>query len=177
MTDPEHARAVPPAAIGLLSDSHGNVDRTRRGVDLLLEEGADLLVHLGDVGSRLVLDQLVGLPARVVFGNCDDDQDLAAYAAAQGIAVDHPGATLPTEAGLLAITHGHLEGVIRGLIDEEPRYLAHGHSHEVRDETLQGVRFLNPGALQRARRYTVALLRPAEDQFTVFEVTRAGLAR
>ena len=174
MADHEPIPSKPAETIGLLSDTHGQVDRARRAIDLLLDRGADLIIHLGDVGDELVLDQLVGVPARVVFGNCDDERDLGAYASAQGIPVDHPGTTLPTTAGLLAVTHGHLPEVMRGLIDQEPRFLAHGHTHEVRDDTVGGVRFLNPGALQRARRYTVALLRPAEDAFTVLEVTRAG---
>ena len=177
VADHESNSPKPAQMIGLLSDTHGNVERARRAIDLLLAEGADLLVHLGDVGDELVLDQLVGVPARVVFGNCDDERELGAYASAQGIPVDHPGSEIMTTGGALAVTHGHLPEVLRDLLARKPRYLAHGHSHEVRDETLDGVRFLNPGALQRARSYTVGLLCPEEDRFTVFEVTRVGRIR
>ena len=44
--------------IGLLSDSHGRAPTTQRGVDLLLDGGAELLLHLGDVGTVEVIDAL-----------------------------------------------------------------------------------------------------------------------
>ncbi|MHC4995439.1 MAG: metallophosphoesterase family protein, partial [Planctomycetota bacterium] len=45
--------------IGLLSDSHGHADTTARGVRLLLDNGAEVLIHLGDIGSEAVIDAMV----------------------------------------------------------------------------------------------------------------------
>ena len=165
----------PPETIGLLSDSHGNVDITREAVNLLMDHDCDLLIHLGDVESRLVLDQLAGLPARVVFGNCDDERDLAAYAQAIDLQVDHPAGILPLPGGRsLGFTHGHDSIALRSMIAKKPDFIAHGHSHAVRDEIFDGIRYLNPGALHRATRYTVGLLRPRTDVYEVLEVASSG---
>jgi predicted phosphodiesterase len=44
------------------------------------------------------------------------------------------------------------------------RYVLHGHSHVPRDVRLGEVRVINPGALHRAARHTVATLDPARDE-------------
>ncbi len=102
--------------IGLLSDSHGRAVTTRLGVQALLATGIDLLIHLGDVGSVEVIDELVvhqptpapgltpvspvspsssgsqdPIPVRLVFGNSDwDIGPLSKYAQCLGIQVNHP---------------------------------------------------------------------------------------
>ena len=62
---------------GLLSDSHGCLNTTQRAVTVLLDAGAQVLLHLGDVGSLEVIDALVvqGVETRLVFGNTDDEKE------------------------------------------------------------------------------------------------------
>ena len=99
--------------IGLLSDSHGLVAVTRRAVKTLLDAGAEVLIHLGDIGGVEVIDTLVGtavgdgsdpdpitgrtngcrrpVEVHLVFGNTDDDLTaMTRYARSLGIQVDHP---------------------------------------------------------------------------------------
>ncbi|HEX8342295.1 MAG TPA: metallophosphoesterase family protein, partial [Tepidisphaeraceae bacterium] len=72
--------------LGILSDTHAAADITRRAVALLLAEGAEYLVHCGDVGDEAVLDALAGVPSSFVFGNCDNDRrGLQQYAESIGI--------------------------------------------------------------------------------------------
>ena len=140
-----------------------------------MDHGCELLIHLGDVENHLVLDQLAGLPARVVFGNCDDERDLSAYARAIELQVDHPAAVLQVAGDRrLGYTHGHDSTALRSMIDKKPDFIAHGHSHAVRDESIDGIRYINPGALHRATRYTVGLLRPRTDVYEVLEVASSG---
>ena len=49
-------------------------------------------------------------------------------------------------------------------------WLLHGHTHQVRDERIGRTRIINPGALQRARRYTVGLLDTESDSLDVLEI-------
>lgn len=44
--------------IGMIADSHGSYSALRRSMDLLINEGADLLVHLGDFCDSVYLDEL-----------------------------------------------------------------------------------------------------------------------
>lgn len=59
--------------IGLLSDTHRKPGRTRRAVELLVRNGAQYLIHAGDIvmEENLALLAETGLPYTAVFGNND----------------------------------------------------------------------------------------------------------
>ena len=159
--------------IGILSDSHGRADTTAQAVQALLNHDAQMLIHLGDLGSEEVIDELVGHNVRIVFGNCDwDKQSLARYAELVGVRVDDPMGTVEIEGKRIAFTHGHMGRLMRNAIDDGVDYLLYGHTHAVSDESCGRTRLINPGALFRAPRYTVALLEPARDRLTIIEVPR-----
>ena len=164
--------------IGLLSDSHGRAAITQQGVKALLAEGVDLLIHLGDIGSVEVIDELVAVdpqtqqpvPARLVFGNSDwDIGPLGTYAQSLGIHVDHPVGRLelnpgtPGPPGTLIFCHGHEHQAMAQALAEDPAYLCHGHTHQAADTRSGLTRVVNPGALCRAHRYTVAVLDTEKD--------------
>ena len=162
--------------IGLLSDSHGRAATTRRAVELLLQHDAEILIHLGDIGTVEVIDALVVpgpdgggvLEAHIVFGNTDwDAQALADYAADLGVAVDHPLGRLGVSGGELMFCHGHESSVMAEALAAQPRYLCHGHTHQPLDTRRGPTRILNPGALFRAKQYTVALLDSERDKVTI----------
>ena len=46
--------------VGVLSDSHGHAETTARAVEALVAHGAEMLLHLGDIGSDEVIDELGG---------------------------------------------------------------------------------------------------------------------
>ena len=158
--------------IGLLSDSHGRASTTRRGVQILLGERVDLLIHLGDIGTVDVIDALaVAAPgfdrqiaAHLVFGNTDWDRDvLREYALDLDITVDDEVGTLPVDGGELVFCHGDDGQVMQEAIARDARYLCHGHTHRRLDERVNQTRVINPGALFRAREYTVAVLDTGRD--------------
>lgn len=164
--------------IGILSDSHGRADTTARAVTALLEHGAEMLLHLGDLGSEAVLDELAGHNARIVFGNCDGDAAaLARYAELLGVGVDHPMGVVCVDGRRIAFTHGHVGRLMRQAVTEGCDYLCHGHTHAVRDERVGRTRIVNPGALFGASRYTSALLDPARDTVRWLEIDRPPAAR
>lgn len=149
------------ATIGVLADSHGRALITRNAVAALREAGADLLIHLGDVETMEVIDELSVMPCRMVFGNCDwDEAALGRYARALGIEVDHPAGRIEVGGQRIAFTHGHLPEFMESALRDGVQFLLHGHTHLMRDERQGATRIINPGALFRARRYTAALLTP-----------------
>ena len=164
--------------IGLLSDSHGRAAITRRGVALLVDQGARVLVHLGDIEAVEVIDALVvqGVESRLVFGNTDwETGDLARYAGGLGVTVDDPAGRLDVGGGrVLVYTHGHHRGVVTEALSERVAYLCHGHTHERRDERVGPTRVINPGALFRAATHTVALLDTDKDELSFHRVEADG---
>jgi putative phosphoesterase len=163
--------------IGLLSDSHGRASTTEQAARLLVGEGADELIHLGDLGGIEVLDALLQpgdrgmLPVRIVFGNVDFDVGpMRRYADSLGIEVAHPVGSLPLEEGELRFTHGHETEHVDAAIRDGARYLCRGHTHEARDERVGSTRIVNPGALFRAARYTAAIIDTDADVVSFFPV-------
>lgn len=170
--------------LGLLSDTHGRADTAELGVQLLIDHGADVLIHLGDVGSVGVIDALAAVHPRtgepvavhLVFGNTDwEARSLGKYAAGLGMRVYDPAGQIEVDGRSIAFSHGHLGAVMQRLLADEPDYLLHGHTHTLIDERQGRTRVINPGALFRASRHTVALLEPGSDTLTVVDL--ASVAR
>lgn len=62
--------------VGIISDSHDHLDRLRRAMQRLREEGAETLLHAGDVVAPFaakVLKQWPG-PLHVIYGNNDGER-------------------------------------------------------------------------------------------------------
>lgn len=123
--------------VGLIADTQGSFD-----VEELLRyvarefAGADEIWHAGDWGKPAVLAGLQRLGRlRVVNGNAPDD---ARYPRTVEWTVE-----------------GWRFGMIHNLAGAARSWLAgldvciHGHSHRWRDETVGGIRFLNPGTATR----------------------------
>ncbi len=159
--------------VGVLSDTHGRLERTARALNVLKRAGAEAFIHCGDLGDERVLDHLAGFPAWFVLGNTDGDFDaLHQYAATIGVHVPN-GVPLHVELGgkTLAVWHGH-ESTFQRLINalDDPNealpaavsgvnYVLYGHSHQANSERLAcGLHLVNPGALHRATVHSVATI-------------------
>lgn len=145
--------------IGIVSDTHDQIGRTARAVSRLMAEGAEALIHCGDVTRPDVVHEFAGLPTYFVLGNNDDDET-GLRRAIQRIGGMFLGVSGAIELGgrRIAVTHGDSYAEMRRLALAEPDYLLFGHTHQVSDERQGATRWINPGALHRATTWTVALL-------------------
>jgi uncharacterized protein len=145
--------------IGIISDTHDQVARTTRAVDRLIAEGAEVLIHCGDLTRPTVIYEFAALPTHFVFGNNDYDENglRRAIAAIDGVCLGHSG-LIELGGKRIAVTHGDSVKEVRRLAALEPDYLMFGHSHLATDEREGATRWINPGALHRAATWTVALL-------------------
>jgi uncharacterized protein len=122
--------------------------------------GADEIWHLGDVVNENILEELrtLGPLVRIVRGNCDECLDWPIVEsftiAGHRICLEHvPSRNPPAGTDL---------------------YL-HGHTHVPRDETIGGIRFLNPGCITRPNRgapASYAWLTLAGDGRVLWELVR-----
>jgi uncharacterized protein len=151
--------------IGILSDTHDHVEAAAAGIAALKERGAERFIHCGDVGGERMLDLLAGIEASFVWGNTDVGQaELANYAAALGLDCLGQFGELEIDGKKIAVTHGHDERLMKRLIaGEQYDFLLHGHTHQIRDQRFGKMRVINPGALHRAAKKTVALLDARRD--------------
>jgi len=149
--------------IGLVSDSHGKADRLRRALELLVERGAEVVVHCGDLGNSDCVRALgaAGVPAYAVAGNMDRPLPaLASVAAGSGVTFGARSVEIPLADGRhLIATHGHdgrfVDEVVAG---QQFAYLCHGHTHQRRDVRIGQMRVVNPGAIHHGDPHSAALL-------------------
>jgi putative phosphoesterase len=161
--------------IGILSDSHNNINNLGAALRLLDREGIQTVICCGDLVDAGCVPLFAGLELHLVEGNMEPDP------AALSQAVQHLGnggtfgleydATLQGKR-LLAL-HGHLDDRLRdalhsGLYD----YVFHGHTHRRRDERIGATRVINPGALGGIRHESrsIAILDLARDDLRVIEI-------
>ena len=119
--------------IGVISDTHGLL----RPEALAQLQGADYIVHGGDIGDPAILEQLAAIaPLTVVRGNNDN--------AAWAQAVPHSARLDVGEVGIYAIHD-------IATLDVDPiaagiRVIISGHSHRPTSELRSGILYLNPGS-------------------------------
>lgn len=152
--------------IGILSDTHNELDRTRRAVERLIEVGAEQLVHCGDLANGEIVRACAALPLTFVFGNHDADMvpELRAASEEYGANCLEWGGEIELAGKRIAVAHGHLTSDLRPLIAAEPDYLLFGHFHARIDSNEKPMRRINPGALFRAEEFTVASLDLLNDE-------------
>ncbi len=161
--------------VGILSDSHSRHLPVRQAMALFDKLGVGHVIHCGDVGRAEVFDELVGRPCTFVWGNMDvPDGGLAAYLQTVGIRPpDGVPVRLTLDGKTFAVFHGHERGFNRAIDTLDVDYILHGHTHIARDTRRKRTRIINPGALYRARRRTVATLDTDADQLTFYEIGNA----
>src|SRR4051812_419091 len=138
--------------IGILSDTHDEMARTRRALELLRGEGVEALVHCGDFASPAILRACAVMPLYFVFGNHDADAvpDLEREAAASGAVCLGWGGVTELGGKRLGVAHGHITADMRRVLAEHPDYLLFGHWHIMVDSADDRPRRINPGALHLA---------------------------
>ncbi len=159
--------------LGILSDTHDQRERTRRAVELLVERGAQSLVHCGDFVDPMIVPICAALPLYFVFGNNDADVVplLRETGRLTGAVCLEWGGLVELAGKRIAVTHGHMRTDVRQLSQSSPDYFLSGHSHFALDHREGACRWINPGALHRADEYTVALLNLQTDELAFLKVT------
>jgi putative phosphoesterase len=159
--------------IGIIADTHDKLARTITAMDLLIGGGAEALIHCGDVTGAEIVRACGVLPSYFVFGNNDDgDTGLRrAIEEVNGVCLGWAG-EIKLVGKRIAVAHGHLTKDVRRLAAGRPDYMLFGHSHCATDRREGHTRWINPGALHRAAKYTVALLELETDFLQFLAVPR-----
>lgn len=152
--------------IGLISDTHGLL----RPAAVEALRGSELILHAGDIGNPVILDQLRALaPVHAIRGNIDKSDWALAFPAT---------AIMETPRALIYMLHDVQE------LDLDParagiHIVLSGHSHKPAHTIRDGVHYINPGSAG-PRRFqlpiTVARLDLAATPWSVEFLSVAGSA-
>jgi uncharacterized protein len=148
--------------IGVVSDTHGHVPNTRAAVQMLQSFKVEAVLHCGDIGSTTIVPLFANWPTHFVFGNVDGGSQAGELRKAieEAAQICH-GRFGSLELGgvKIALLHGDDERLLDETIAEEKYNLVcHGHTHVPRNEKIGKTLVLNPGALYRASRHTIAIV-------------------
>jgi len=123
--------------IGILSDTHSKVQSAKKSLDVLLKNGAEFIIHAGDVCEKETLDLLKNCGKRYVAVYGNNDAHLVKY---------HSDYNLVKEPYYFKLADTKFK------LMHLPYYMApdaevvlFGHTHEFHSEFIEGTLFLNPG--------------------------------
>ena len=157
--------------LGIISDTHDRMARTSAAIALLLRQGVAGLVHCGDFTRPDIILECAGVPGWFVFGNNDDDvPGLSRAISAIGGVNLGKGGEFELGGKRIAVTHGDSARELQRLASAAPDVLFYGHTHFLADEIKGSTRWINPGALHRASRWTVALIDLEDNVLQVLDV-------
>ncbi len=147
--------------VGIVSDTHDNLDRVRQAVQLFNSFGLDQVVHCGDIVAQFVLVEMsrLTMPVCVVFGNCDGDrQALRGRAQQFGFTISEGPYRFVLDGKKFVVNH-------QPIVVSDCDYLLHGHTHKLCHQPGTPT-VINPGeaAGWLTGRSTVAVLDTATDR-------------
>ena len=123
--------------IGILSDTHKKVKKARRVLDLLLANGAEFIIHAGDIVEREILDMLESCGVRYVAVYGNNDAHLAHYHKEYHLVQEpHYFKLADTTFKLMHLPY---------YMTPDTDVVLFGHTHLFEVEFLNNTLFLNPG--------------------------------
>jgi len=146
--------------IGIVSDTHGHSRFALSAVCMLETFSVEHVLHCGDIGSTSVVDIFSKWPAHYVYGNTDDARSvLQEEIEARGGKYYGQVADIELGERRIGMTHGDDPALLMRMVrSEEYDLVCSGHTHQVSQRQVGHTLVLNPGALFRAARHTIAIV-------------------
>ncbi len=134
--------------VGIVSDTHDNLDLVDVAVETFDERGVDAVVHCGDVVAPFAATAFDhGWEFHAVRGNNDGEWALASTIEAFGT-YHGEMAELSLDGAEVAVYHGTSGPIVDALVDcGRYDYVFHGHTHERAHEERDGTVRINPGGI------------------------------
>jgi len=125
--------------IGVLSDSHSKVNKAKKALDFLIEEGAEFIIHAGDIVEVETLELLANCGKRyiAVYGN--NDAHLVHY---------HNEYNLVQEPYYFKLADTKFKLMhLPFYMSPDAEVIIFGHTHEFEVAFKGGSLYLNPGEI------------------------------
>jgi putative phosphoesterase len=135
--------------IGIISDSHDNMNALRKAVEFFNERGVKAVLHAGDLISPFTARAFKELKPKLyfVFGNNDGDKlTLTKWLEEIGATSCGDFGDLTIDGLHIALLHGTNEALVKALAKSgEFDVVIRGHTHEPNVKIIEGVPVINPG--------------------------------
>ncbi len=166
--------------VGIISDSHDDLESIERAMEIFQRMGVDEIIHLGDLISPFSLRPIInsGIPFRLLRGN-NDAETLTALTTVEneGAYYSGPVETLLAERKAL-LFHGFGSKELTRLTavqlarSERFDFVLYGHTHEIHVEEIGETMIINPGEScgKLTGRKTAAILETGEKSVEIVEL-------
>jgi putative phosphoesterase len=147
--------------LGIMADTHNDVEATARAVELFRERGITVIAHAGDITSPKMLEFLKGFTCYIVLGNGDliDADDIKAKAASLGFNPVESMIEFTLDGKAFVIFHGNDVPMYRkALASGKYNYIIKGHTHFYENYVSNECRIINPGAVYGHDESSVVIL-------------------
>lgn len=149
--------------IGILSDSHDNLDAVRAAVRFFRDSGCRLVIHAGDFVAPFTAQVLgeAGCDVKAVFGNCDGEKSGLKTMFGPFGTIRKAPFSFTHEGKKIVVSH--LDAPVGELAGSgEYDLVVYGHTHRPEIRTAGKTLIVNPGETGGwvTRRSTVALYDP-----------------
>ena len=136
--------------VGIISDTHDNVEAVERAIEVFASEGVDVVIHCGDFIAPLVVPSFGEFELHGVLGNNDGEiRGLYAQFDALGGGSELHGrfADIEFDGCRFAVLHGESKVEVEAIAAAETYdFVCYGHWH-ARDHREEGrTTVINPGA-------------------------------
>ncbi|MBC8238657.1 MAG: YfcE family phosphodiesterase [Helicobacteraceae bacterium] len=153
--------------IGIISDTHKKFNKAQKALNVLLENGAEFIVHAGDIVEVEILELLENCGKRYVAVYGNNDSHLVAY---------HNEYNLVQEPHYFKLAGAKFKLMhLPFYMTPDTEVVLFGHTHTFQSEFNNGTLFLNPGEAC-ARNKAVSecvMLEVTDEKFFVTHFTRA----
>lgn len=167
--------------VGIISDTHGQVDLALSAAREFIFRGIDAVLHCGDIGSDMVLTEMASIfqtleiPVYAVLGNCDIPANWDFYPEDIGVKILGRFGELELGGKKIAILHSDDEKAFdRVVASGKHDYLLSGHSHVRHDRRKRKTRLINPGSAGRGMHPSCAVLDLISDDLEFVTIHRSG---
>lgn len=138
--------------IGAVSDSHDNLPKIEKAVELLNELKVELVLHAGDYVSPFTIARFKKLncPLIGIFGNNDGDHQLLTkrFNETTNCTIHDRFTQVTVEGYRIGLLHGDEAELLNALVDSGYfNAVIHGHSHNKSIERKAKTLVINPGEL------------------------------
>ncbi len=140
--------------VGVLSDSHDNIEGVEKAIEFFNDRGVDFVFHLGDIVSPFTLRIFSRLEPElaIVFGNNDGDKLLlSSIARENGFIISEPPLTLELANKKILALHGwrgpeYTVSIVDSIAKSRSfDIILYGHTHKVDVRRIEDVLVVNPG--------------------------------
>jgi putative phosphoesterase len=135
--------------VGIVSDTHDNLDVASNAVEQFLDSDTDVVVHCGDIVSPFTAREFDhdDFDFYAVRGNNDGEWGLKDLVQEFGLYLGEMG-ELVLDDYHIAVYHGTSEAIVGALLESGSYdYVVRGHTHEQVHDEYAGTVHINPGGI------------------------------